>query len=433
MDQTAGPVARTLAEVSLQRRLLLVLVAGQVLGGAATAAGIAVATILAKDLLGGDALAGLAFAGSTFGSAAAAVPLSRRVARFGRRAGMTWGYSIGGVGAVLCIVAAELELFPILLVGLFLFGSGNAANLLARYAAADLAPPERRGRMISMVVFATTAGAVLGPNVLEPSGDVAESFGLPELSGPFLVSIACFVVAVVVEGLFLRPDPMEVAGLLGADIEPAPKRSVRHALDIVRTSPAATLGVTVMVVSHAVMVTVMAMTPLHMRNDGHSLRIVGLTISLHIAGMYGLSPIVGSLADRVGRLPIALAGTVTLMTASLLAASGGSHRVLLTALLLLGVGWSFSLISGSALLTDNVPAAERASVQGVADLLMGVTAGVGGFASGLVVGALSYEALSLFAAVAAGGAGLAVLRGLASGSAGGGRRVAVDVAVTVGD
>ncbi|HEX4904822.1 MAG TPA: MFS transporter [Acidimicrobiales bacterium] len=394
------------------RRLLAVLIAGQVLGGAATAAGIAVATILAKDLLGGDALAGLAFAGSTFGSAAAAVPLSRRTARFGRRAGMVWGYTIGGVGAVLCIAAAELEWFPLLLVGLFLFGSGNAANLLARYAAADLAPPEQRARMISLVVFATTAGAVLGPNVLEPAGRMAESMSLPELSGPFVVSLACFVVAVIVESALLRPDPMEVAGLLGLDIEPAAKRSVRESLAIIRSSRAATLGVTVMVTGHAVMVTVMAMTPLHMRGDGHSLRIIGLTISLHIAGMYALSPIVGSLADRLGRLPIAAAGTTTLLGATMLSASGGSHRTLMAALLLLGIGWSLSLISGSALLTDSVPAAERASVQGVADLLMGFTAGVGGFGSGLVVGVLSYEALSVAAAIASAATGLAVLRRL---------------------
>ena len=394
------------------RRLLAVLVVGQVLGGAATAAGIAVATILAKDLLGGEGLAGLAFAGSTFGAAAAAVPLSRRTARFGRRAGMVWGYTIGGIGAALCVVAAQVEWFPVLLVGLFLFGSGNAANLLARYAAADLAPPEQRARMISLVVFATTAGAVIGPNVLEPAGRLAESLSLPELSGPFLVSLACFAVAVVVESALLRPDPMEIAGLLCVDIAPATKRSVRESLAVVRSSPAATLGVTVMVTAHAVMVTVMAMTPLHMRGDGHSLRVIGLVISLHIAGMYGLSPIVGSLADRVGRLPVAAAGTATLLGATLLSASGGSHRTLMVALLLLGVGWSLCLISGSALLTDSVPAAERASVQGVADLLMGFTAGVGGFGSGLIVGALGYEALSLGAAIASAAAGLAVLRRL---------------------
>lgn len=394
------------------RRLLAVLVVGQVLGGAATAAGIAVATILAKDLLGGDSLAGLAFAGSTFGAAAAAVPLSRRTARYGRRAGMVWGYTIGGIGAVLCVVAAEVEWFPVLLIGLFLFGAGNAANLLARYAAADLAPPAQRARMISLVVFATTVGAVIGPNVLEPAGRLAVALSLPELSGPFLVSLACFAVAVAVESAFLRPDPMEIAGLLGVDVEPATKRSVRNSLAVVRSSQAATLGVTVMVTAHAVMVTVMAMTPLHMSGDGHSLRVIGLVISLHIAGMYGLSPIVGSLADRVGRLPVAAAGTATLLGATLLSASGGSHRTLMAALLLLGVGWSLCLISGSALLTDSVPAAERASVQGVADLLMGFTAGVGGFGSGLVVGALGYEALSLLAAVASAAAGLAVLRRL---------------------
>jgi MFS family permease len=389
-----------------------VLIAGQVLGGAATAAGIAVATILARDLLGGDALAGLAFAGSTFGAAAAAVPLSRRTARFGRRAGLVAGYAIGAVGALLCIVAAELELFPVLLVGLFLFGAGNAANLLARYAAADLAPPERRARSISLVVFATTVGSVAGPNVLEPSGDLAEAFGLPALSGPFVVSVACFAIAVVVEWALLRPDPMEVAGLIGVDIALPPRRSVRSSFDVVRAAPGARLGMVVMVTGHAVMVTVMAMTPLHMRGDGHSLRLIGLTISLHIAGMYGLSPIVGIVTDRLGRLPVAAAGALTLVVATAVAASGGGHEPLMVALGLLGVGWSLTLISGSALLTDGVAPEDRPAVQGVADMAMGVTAGVGGFASGLVVGVLSYEALSLVATVAAGAALVAVLRRL---------------------
>ena len=391
---------------------MAVLILGQVLGGAATAAGIAVATILARDLLGGDALAGLAFAGSTFGAAAAAVPLSRRTARLGRRAGLVAGYGVGAVGAVLCVVAAEVEWFPVLLVGLFLFGAGNAANLLARYAAADLAPPERRTRSISIVVFATTVGSVAGPNVLEPSGDLADALGLPALSGPFVVSLACFVMAVMVEWALLRPDPMEVAGLIGVDIAQPPPRTVRGSLDVVRAAPGARLGMVVMVTGHAVMVTVMAMTPLHMRGDGHSLRVIGLTISLHIAGMYGLSPIVGVVTDKLGRLPVAAAGAATLMAATAIAASGGGQGALMAALGLLGIGWSLTLISGSALLTDGVAPEERPAVQGVADMAMGVTAGAGGFASGLVVGVLSYEALSLLALVASAAALLAVVRRL---------------------
>ena len=398
--------------MSVERRLLWVLVVGQVLGGAATAAGIAVATILAKDILGGDSLAGVAFAATTFGAAAAAVPLARRSARIGRRAGLTAGYLIGGCGAVLCVVAAEVERFPILVLGMFLFGSGNAANLLTRYAAADLAPPERRARSISIVVFATTVGAVAGPNVIDPAGRLADAVDLPTLSGPFLVAIACFALAVVTEWTLLRPDPMEVAGLIGADVTMPPKRSVRHALRIVGGVPLARTGLAVMVTGHAVMVTVMAMTPLHMRGDGHSLRLVGLVISVHIFGMYGLAPLVGMLADRAGRLPVAIAGTSTLVVATLVAASGGGHLSLMAALLLLGVGWSFTLISGSAILTDAVPVDERASVQGVADLLMGVAGGTGGIGSGFVVGALSYEALSLAAAVASALAVLVVIRRL---------------------
>jgi predicted MFS family arabinose efflux permease len=266
------------------------------------------------------------------------------------------------------------------------------------------------------VVFATTVGAVAGPNVIDPAGLLAEALDLPTLSGPFLIALACFAVAVVVEWTFLRPDPLEVAGLLGEGVAVPPERSVRHAVEVIGRFPLARTGLAVMVTGHAVMVTVMAMTPLHMRGDGHSLRVIGLVISLHIAGMYGLAPIVGVLADRVGRLPVATAGTSTLVAAALLASSGGGHLVLSAALLVLGLGWSLTLISGSALLTDAVPAEERASVQGVADLLMGVTAGIGGFGSGLVVGAFSYEALSLVAAIAAGAVVLTVVRRLVAPS-----------------
>ena len=385
----------------VQRRTLTVLVAGQVFGGAAAAAGITVSALLAKDLLHGETFAGLGFASVTLGSAGAAVPLSRHMARSGRRSGLTLGYRVAACGALLTIAAAELRFVPLLLAGLVLFGAGNASNLLARYAAVDLALPAHRGRAMSTVVFATTLGAVVGPNLIEPAGVLAGRLGLPDLAGPYLVALVLFTVAAAVEAVFLRPDPLVVAGRLQED-EPAIRSSVRRSLGLVLAVPDARLGLASMVVSHGVMVTLMTMTPLHMEGEGETLGAIGAVISIHIAGMYSLSPLVGWLADRVGRLPVASAGAASILVGSVVAAGGHHTWTMAVALFLLGLGWSCGLIAGSAVLTDALPAAERPASQGAADLLMGVTGSVGGVTSGLVVGALGFTALTLTGATIAG-------------------------------
>jgi MFS family permease len=395
---------------TLQRRTLWVLVGAQVLGGAAIGVGAAVSPLLAKEILGEGTFAGLAFAALTFGAAGASLPLSRTMARRGRRPGLVRGYAVAMTGAALAVVSAEVESFPLLLLGMLLLGAGTAANLLARYAGADLAEPERRAGAISTVVWATTIGAVAGPNLLGPAGRLATGLGLPAMAGPYLIGVACFAGACVLVGTSLRPDPLVVAGGLGDPDAERPHRSVRARFETILRHPAAGIGMATMVVAHGVMVSVMTMTPLHLRDHGDSLQVVGVVISLHIAGMYALAPVVGVLTDRRGPLRMAHAAAATLVAAAVLASAAGHlHLLIGTALVLLGLGWSMATISGATLLTGSVPTEERAETQGVADMAMGLAGGIGGTVSGIVVGLVGYAALSVVGAVVAAGLGVLLL------------------------
>ena len=388
---------------AVQRRTLRVLVCGQVLGGAAIGVSAAASALLAKEILGSGTFAGLAFAAFAFGAAGAAIPLSRAMAKKGRRYGLVRGYAVAATGATACVVAAQVESFPLLLVGLFLFGTGNASNLLSRYTGADLARPERRARAISTVVWATTVGAVAGPNALGPAKRVAEALDLTPLAGPFAISIGCFAIAGLIVFLFLRPDPLEVAGLLDVKTDaPVAAVSVRQTLREIASRPDAVVGLATMATAHAVMISVMSMTPLHLRDHGDSLELVGVVISLHVAGMYAFAPIVGAIADRVGHVPTARAAAVTLLGSSALAAAAGHNHLLIgAALVLLGVAWSMATISGSAILVAATPPADRARTQGVSDMAMGFMGGLGGTAAGLVVGLAGYATLSAAGAVLA--------------------------------
>jgi MFS family permease len=390
----------------LQQRTVRVLVAAQVLGGAAIGAGAAVSPLLAKEILGGDdTLAGLAFAALIFGSALAAVPLSRLMARRGRRPGLVRGYLTATAGAAAAVIAADIESFPLLLVGMVLLGSGTAANLLSRYAAADLAAPEHRARAISTVVWATTIGAVVGPNALAPAGRLAQWLGWPSLAGPFVVAFVWFAVAAAVIELLLRPDPLVLAGGLESAESAASPRSTLGQLGLVVRHRAARSGLLAMVTANGVMVAVMTMTPLHLRDHGGSLEMVGLVMSVHVAGMFGLAPLVGSMVDRRGSLPTAHAGTAVIVASTVLAAAPGhNHAIIGVALTMLGLGWSMATISGATLLIEATPPEERARTQGVADMTMGIAGGAGGTVAGIVVGTLGYATLSLVGAVFAGAA-----------------------------
>lgn len=383
------------------RRVVGVLVAAQVLSGAGLAAGITVGALLAQDLLGSTGLSGLPSALFTIGSAAAAVLVGRLSQRWGRRAGLSLGYGAGALGSLGVVVAAALGSVALLFSALFVYGAGTAANLQARYAGADLAPEQHRGRAVSTVLMATTLGAVAGPNLATITGDLADALDIPRLAGPFLLAAAAYAAAALVLWVMLRPDPLLTARELAAS---APQETgARHVTGVSGGGGRLVLGASVMVLTQLVMVGIMTMTPIHMQHHGHDVGAAGLVIAVHVAGMYLPSPISGLLADRFGRLPVATAAAVTLLAAGLLAAFASPHSVLLLALALglLGLGWNFGLVSGTAIITDTVPLATRAKTQGTVDVAIAISGAGGGMASGLVVAGSDYATLTILGGVLA--------------------------------
>ncbi|MFE5547862.1 MFS transporter [Streptomyces sp. NPDC056534] len=397
-----GPAPVTDAELpALRRRVQAVLLATQILGGLGIATGVALAAVLARDVSGSEALSGLASTATVAGPALLAMPLAALMASRGRRAGLVLAYLIGAVGAGVAVLGAVAESFPLLLLGLVGFGAGSSANLAARFAAADLAEPDRRARAISTVVWATTIGAVLGPNIAAPAGKSVAGLGIPATAGPFVWAAGVFVIAAAVVAVLLRPDPLLTARALhetGAGEAPE-ERSLRAGMKAVRDSPKARLAVVTVAGSHTAMVSIMSMTPVALTHHGADIQLIGLVISGHIAGMYAFSPLMGWLSDRLGRLSvIGLAAGLIGVAALVAGTAGPSHGRTALGLFILGLGWSAGLVSGSALLTDSVPQAARAAVQGLSDFIMNTAAGVGGLAAGLIVAQAGYGPLNAIAA-----------------------------------
>ncbi|MEI5099939.1 MFS transporter [Streptomyces sp. PmtG] len=397
---TAAPI--TVEDLpALRRRVTAVLVASQILGGLGVATGIALAAVLAKDVSGSESLSGLAPTATVAGTAVLSVPLAALMTARGRRPGLVLAYLIGTLGAALVVVAATVGSFPLLLVGMAGFGAASSANLQARFAAADLAEPTARARAISNVVWATTIGAVLGPNIAAPAGRSVAGLGIPKASGAFVWAAGVFLISAVLVAALLRPDPLLTARRLDpAADSSAAGRSLRAGFAAVAASGRARLALVTVAVAHTAMVSIMSMTPVDLGHHGASIDLIGLVISGHIAGMYAFSPVMGRLADRLGRLSvIGLCVGLLAVSALLAGTAGGSHAQTAAGLFLLGLGWSAGLVSGSALLTDSVPQAARAAAQGLSDLTMNTAAGVGGAIAGLVVARASYGWLNLSAAL----------------------------------
>ncbi|WP_370249438.1 MFS transporter [Nocardioides sp.] len=379
----------------LHARVLRVVVACQIFGGAGLAAGVTVGGLLAADLLDSDAAAGLPAALFTLGSAIAAFTVGRVSQARGRRIGLGGGFLVGAVGAVAIVVAAVTESVPLLFVGLVVYGTGTATNLQARYAGTDLALPHQRGTAISTALVATTLGAVAGPNLVGPLGRLAEAVGVPSLAGPFLLAAAAYAAAGAVLLVRLRPDPLLTARRWTPPAETPGDDDARPTLPPVAHGVA--VGTTTMVLTQIAMVAIMTMTPVHMRDHGHGLGEIGFVIGAHIAAMYLPSLVTGPLVDRVGRVPMALSAAATLVAAGVVAAlAPPTSMVQLTlALVLLGLGWNLGLISGTTLVVDATAPQERARVQGGVDVLIALSGAGAGALSGVVVGAGSYALLSL--------------------------------------
>jgi MFS family permease len=383
---------------AIQRKTVRVLTAGQVFSGFGLGSTLSIGSLLALELSGTTAWAGAAATFSTLGAAAWAIPLARRAYARGRRVALATGAAIAITGASLIITATALKFFPLLLVALFLLGAGSATGLQARFAATDLPASKSTGRDLSIVVWATTVGAVIGPNLFGPGEVLGAWLGLPEMTGPFFVTILSQIGASLIFWFGLRPDPLKTAQQLGDAKAAKPKLSIGTAIQTLREHPVAAYAVATIALSHMVMVSVMSMTPAHLEQHGASLAVVGFTISIHIAGMYAFSPIFGWLADKFGKIKTVLLGQTIYVAALLFAGIGmENEQSVLLGLFLLGLGWSASTVSASALLSSSLPAEQKTNVQGMSDSLMNLSGALGGAVAGSIMAALMFVGLNLSA------------------------------------
>lgn len=388
-----------MSEIELiQRKTIRVLALGQVLGGFGLGSVLSIGSLLARDMSGSEAWAGSAATFSTLGAAIWAIPLSRLAYARGRRVSLASGAALAITGAIAVIESANLRLFPLLLLGIFLLGAGSATSLQARFAATDIPMPGKTGRSIGLVVWATTIGAVTGPNLFGPGDQLGEALGLPPMTGPFLFTVAAQIGSTLVFWFGLRPDPLLYAQKL--ETKTKNKISLKSALQTLKENPVPRFAVFAVALSHMVMVSVMSMTPVHIQDMGYDLVVVGFTISLHIAGMYALSPVMGILADKVGKVQLILLGQFMYLLAIAFAGFGDMDRVQVTiGLTLLGLGWSASTVAGSALLASSVPANEKTNVQGVSDSTMNLSGAIGGGIAGSILSVVAFNGLNFVALV----------------------------------
>jgi MFS family permease len=384
----------------LQRKTLKTLTAAQIGAGVGTAGTVAAGSLLVASITGSEELAGLAQTFSVLGAAALAIPLARLTSSGGRRRALSVGYAAGVVGSIFAILGGVNSNIFLMLTGSFLVGSASASAYQARFAAIDLVEEAHRAKQLSYVVWGSTVGAVTGPNLMSPAGDLAEKLNLPRLTGPYLISAFTLTFAALLIYMFLKPDPYLTALGEGKSYS-AGKKHVKEALSHIWHKPIALFSILAIAIGHVAMVSVMVMTPVHMAHVDVSLRIIGLVISVHVIGMYAFSPIVGSFSDRVGKVKTIQIGLGILLLSCLVSGTAAADDVsrLGMGLFLLGLGWSFTLIAGSALLSSSVDSTLKTSSQGASDLVMNLAGAGGGAIAGVVISSLNYGWLCAFASI----------------------------------
>lgn len=397
--------------MQLQKRVVKVLASAQILNGLGIAGTVAAGSLLVVSITGSETLAGLASTFSVLGAAALALPLAALTNSGGRRLALSVGFIAGVIGSLFAIIGGSQRNIYLMLLGTFLVGAASAAGYQARFAAIDLATDETRAKQLSFVVWASTVGAVVGPNLMEPTGKLAENFGLPRLVGPYLISALTLALATLVIQIFLRPDPYLTAQKASEALGKK-RESTKAALKHIRSNPKARFAIMAIAIGHVAMVSIMVMTPVHMAHVSVTLTVIGFVISVHVLGMYALSPLIGSLSDRFGRVRVIQLGVLILLASALVAGTSEAADAITlgVALFLLGLGWSCTLIAGSALLTESVDENMTSASQGASDLVMNLAGAGGGALAGVIIGTLSYGWLCAFAAIPVAFLGLLSLR-----------------------
>lgn len=388
----------------LARKITWVLFANQSLASAGFIAAATLNSIIGAKLSGSASFAGVPSAVYLLGAAFAASAWGYIMDRIGRRNGMVAGLLIGVVGNALVLFAIGISSFFLFLVGMVLMGITNAAVVLGRFAAAEVNPPEKRGAAISNVVLGGTFGAVVGPLMVGPMGNLVRTVGMDELAGAYLATLMLFALSAVVVFVGLRPDPRDLGKqIAAAHPDPAVRAftgEARPIFEILR-QPASLVAVSAMALGQVVMVALMVITSLHMRDHQHTLGDISAVIASHTFGMFAFSVISGRLADRWGRGPVILTGASTLLLACISAPLSPNVLPLAVSLFLLGLGWNFCFVGGSALLSDQLSPAERSRTQGMNDLLVGLASATGSLGSGIVFAASNYTVIAIVAGVLA--------------------------------
>ena len=383
----------------LQQKVIRTLATAQVLNGLGVAGTVAAGSLLVSSVSNSETLAGLAQTSSVLGAAALALPLARLTQIGGRRLALSMGLILGVIGSLLVISGGLNENLYLILLGTFLVGAASASGYQARFAAIDLATPQRSSQQLSFVVWGSTIGAVAGPNLMQPSGDFARKLGFPELVGPYFISAITLTLAAAVILIFLRPDPYLTANKLSSEKQKqiTNKLALKHIL----SNKLARFAIAAIAVGHVAMVSVMVMTPIHMAHVDVTLRIIGIVISIHVLGMYAFSPVVGLVSDRIGGVATIKIGLATLLISSVIAGTSpaGDAIRLGVGLFLLGLGWSCTLIAGSTLLSQSVELNFKSASQGASDLVMNLAGAGGGAVAGVIIATLSYGWLCLIASI----------------------------------
>jgi MFS family permease len=398
---------------SVRAKLMTTLFVAQVCGSTGHSISLAVGSIMAASITGTNTWSGVPIAVGALGTALASWPLARLMDRAGRRPGLALGYGLAVAGAVLGLLGVAVRSFPLMLAGMALFGIASTSNLLARYAAADVCRPEQRGRAMGIIVGGSALGSIIGPNLMAPALSLGARLDIPDTASPFLVSVAGYGVAAVLTFLFLRPDPLALARRDAAEANAGRPAGLARSLGAILADVRVQVALATLSISQFVMISTTSTSPLYLHDQGHTVGTIGVAVSLHLAGMYVASPLSGWLADRFGRLPVIAAGALMLIFAMALAglASGQAGATIIIGLFLNGVGWNLAFVSGSALLTDALSPVERASVQGLADLLMGLMGAIGSAAGGMILGIWGFAILNAIGTLLVlGPLGVALLR-----------------------
>jgi len=385
----------------VRAKLMTTLFVAQVCGSTGHSISLAVGSIMAASITGTNTWLGVPIAVGALGTALASWPLARLMDRAGRRPGLALGYGLAVAGAVLGLLGVAVRSFPLMLAGMALFGIASTSNLLARYAAADVSRPEQRGRAMGIIVGGSALGSIIGPNLMAPALALGARLGIPDTASPFLVSVAGYGVAAVLTFLFLRPDPLALARRDAAEADAGRPAGLARSLGAILADVRVQIALATLSISQFVMISTTSTSPLYLHDQGHTVGTIGIAVSLHLGGMYVSSPLSGWLSDRFGRMPVIASGALMLIFAVAIAglAPGQAGATIILGLFLNGIGWNLAFVSGSALLTDALSPVERASVQGLADLLMGLMGAIGSAAGGMILGIWGFAILNAVGAL----------------------------------